>query len=133
MSIPDFETNAELTISSANFSNTINQLKMFGDTLGVECSDESIQLNSISQESGKMKVIITIDDMTSYVIEEAKTVKLNFSLNILNNICLYSKISKEMEIHFTENYPLKIIYKIAQDEGTKIVFYLAPKISDDDE
>jgi proliferating cell nuclear antigen PCNA len=132
MAIPNFESNAELSISSQNFSNIVNQMKLFGDTLDVECSEENIVLNSVSQENGKMRVIINIDDLTTYSINEGERVKLSFSLNILHNICLYNKMSKEIEIHFTENYPMKVIYQLGE-EGAKMLFYLAPKISDDDD
>lgn len=131
MSIPEFDSNAELFISSLNFSNIVNQMKLFGDTIDVECCEENIVLNSISQESGKMRVIINIDELASYSINEGDKIKLSFSTNILHNICLYSKISKEMEIHFTESYPMKLIYNLGE-QGATMKFYLAPKITDDE-
>jgi ATP-dependent protease ClpP protease subunit len=42
---------------------------------------------------------------------------------------MYNKLSKEMEIKFTENYPMSIIYNI-DGEKAKIVYYLAPKVND---
>jgi hypothetical protein len=37
-----------------------------------------------------------------------------------------------MEVHLTENFPMKIIYWLGHVGGdAKLVFYLAPKINDD--
>jgi proliferating cell nuclear antigen len=130
MAIPESESQAEISINSANFANIINQMKMFGDTLEIGCDEEKIMMYSISQESGKMSVEINIDDLTAYSINEGESMKLSFSLNVLHNICMYNKIAKDVEIRLTENYPMKITYLLG-GENSKMAFYLAPKISDD--
>lgn len=131
MAIPESESDAEFAISSANFASIINQLKLFGDTIEINCTEEKIELLSISQESGKMTVDIDIDELTSYSINEGETMHLSFSLNILHNICQYNKLSKEMELHLTKNFPLKLIYHLNNNNSdAKLVFYLAPKIDD---
>ena len=131
MAIPDIDSDAEFSISSANFANIINQLKLFGETIEVNCTEEKIELLSISQESGKMTVEIDIDELTSYSINEGETMNLSFSLNILHNICQFNKLTKEMEIHLTNNYPLKLIYHLNHNNAEgKLMFYLAPKIDD---
>jgi len=131
MNIPESESDAEFSICSTNFANIINQLKLFGDTLEITCTEEKILLNSLSIESGKMSVEINIDDLTSYSINEGENMNLSFSLNNLHNICLYSKIAKEMDIRLTKNFPMKIVFHLGE-ENTKMTFYLAPKINDDD-
>ena len=57
-----------------------------------------------------------------------------------NNLCmcwyksycifLYNKISKEVEVKISEDYPMKIIYQLHGHDDAKIVFFLAPKISE---
>jgi proliferating cell nuclear antigen PCNA len=128
MVIPASESQAEFSIASSNFANIINQLKIFGDALDIDCNEERILLTSVSQEFGKMLVTINIDDLTAYSINEGESMNLSFSLNHLHNICMYNKIAKEVEIHLIENFPMKIIYALGSD--AKMVFYLAPKIND---
>ena len=131
MEIPNTESEAEFSISSINFANIVTQMKLFGDTIEINCTEEKIELLSISQESGKMTVTIDIDELTSYSINEGEIMKLSFSLNILHNICQYNKIAKEMEIHLKDSFPLKLIYHINNNNSdAKLVFYLAPKIED---
>lgn len=130
MAIPEIDYQAEFSISSIKFASIVNQLKIFGDTLDFKCTEENIIMYSVSKEQGKMFVEINIDDLSSYAIEEGETVNLSFSIKYLQNICLYSKITREIEIKLLKNYPLKIIYRLY--EGAELTFYLAPKINEDD-
>lgn len=140
MDIPAIEHQAEITISSYHFASIINQLKMFGDTMDIQCSEEKILLGSNSHENGKMFVEIKIDDLSSFIIDEGKELSLAFSLTYLHNICLYNKIAKEVEVKFSSDYPMQMTYYLdALSEGqeerpansAKLSFYLAPKIADE--
>ena len=113
------------------FATLIDQLKMFGDTLRIECSEDKITLFSESMESGKMVVDIPIDDLSSFAIEEDQELDLSFSLVHLYNICSYSKIAKNIDISMTTNYPIRIQYLLDDvDSNAKLLFYLAPKMDD---
>jgi len=139
MNIPPMESDAEFTIPSGTFASLVGQLRMFGDTIDVVCSEEKIEMNSLSEGFGKMTVNIDIDDLDSYAINEGESINLSFSLNILNNICAYHKVTKNMEVKFIKNFPMKIIYYLdntldstLDSSSAKMTFYLAPKINDDD-
>lgn len=139
MSIPPYDTNADITMCSSNFASIVSQLKMFGDNVNISCNENKIVLSSSSQETGKMNVNIEIDDLNSFAINDGVELELSFSLQYLNNICLYHKISREIEVKFTEGYPLKAIYHLdlnddsSSDTSARIIFYLAPRIDDNDE
>lgn len=129
LQIPAIEHNVEFSVPSSVFSGLINQLKTFGDTLHMNCSEEKIVLSSNSVECGKMHVDMNIDDLSSFSINEGEEIQMSFSLSYLHNICCFSKISKELEIKISDNYPLSIIYDLQNEAVMK--FYLAPKINDD--
>lgn len=129
MGIPEMEYQAELSLPSMVFSTLIEQMKMFGETFNILCSEEKIEMNAESQDTGKMFVNVPIDDLTSYAIDEGENLNMSFSLNHLKNICLYSKISKEIEIYLKSEYPIKLVYLLDSDDA-KASFYLAPKIDD---
>jgi proliferating cell nuclear antigen PCNA len=132
MGIPTIDYQAEFTIASANFANIINQLKMFGDTLDISCSEEKIMLCSKSQEQGKMFVEINIDDLSSFSINEGETANLSFALSSLHNICLYNKLCKEIEVKLSNDYPIKIVYILPGGLDTAIMtFYLAPRVGEE--
>jgi proliferating cell nuclear antigen len=128
MSVPDFEYAAELSVLAPYFANIIGQLKLFGDTLEVQCSEDKIMMSSTTTESGKMSVEIGIDDLTEFAIEEDADLHLSFSLTYLHNICMYNKLAKNIDIKLSNNYPMRVDYDIG--EGASIKFYLAPKIED---
>jgi len=130
MEIPHIDYIAEFTVPSGIFSGLINQLKLFGETMDIKCSEENIILFSNSPDSGKMSVEMKIDDLTAFSINEGEELNMSFSLNYLHNICLFNKLSKEMEVKLCNDYPLAIVYHLG-DEAT-MKFYLAPKIDDSD-
>jgi proliferating cell nuclear antigen PCNA len=132
MTIPVIDYQAEFSLPSTNFSNLINQLKMFGDSMEIECSEDKIVLYSDSQDYGKMSAEISIDELTSFVIDEGEQLKMSFSLSHLHYISQFHKLSKEVELKFKHNYPIQIVYNLG-DVDTTLRFFLAPKISDDDE
>jgi proliferating cell nuclear antigen len=131
MAIPDIDYNAEFSLPSLHFSSLIHQLKLFGDCLDITCNEENIVLCARSPESGRMSVNIAIDELTEFSINEGETLDLSFSLSQLNNVCLYGKLSKEVAIYLSDSYPIKMVYGLGQEDA-KFVFYLAPKIKDDE-
>lgn len=135
MTIPEMECNAEFSIASASFANIISQLKLFGDTIDIQCTEEKIELKSLSDGAGKMAVDIQIEELSEYSIDEGEVINLSFGLNTLGNICLYNKIAKEVKIKLIKDYPMQVIYNFGSDpadENTRLIFYLAPKIKDDE-
>jgi proliferating cell nuclear antigen PCNA len=131
MSIPAIEYQAEFSLPSINFNNLMNQLKMFGENMDVDCSEEQILLYSSSQDCGKMSVEIKIDDLNSFSIDEGESLSMSFSLTYLYNISQFYKISKEVELKFKRDYPVQLVYNLGAGNAT-LRFFLAPKIKDED-
>ena len=131
LAIIELDYQAEISFPSTYFASIINQLKMFGDSMEIECSEENVILYATSVESGKMKVEIKIDDLTAFSILEGDELKLSFSLMYLHNICMYNKLAKDIELKISMDYPMCILYDLG--EGAKIKYFLAPKMSDNDD
>lgn len=135
MQIPAIEYAAELSMQSSQFADIITQLKMFGDTMDVQCSEERIALASTSQDQGKMFVEIGINDLAEFAIDEGADLALSFSLTYLKYFCAYSKIADLVSIKFGESYPMRISYSLGhslgEEEDAALVFHLAPKINED--
>jgi hypothetical protein len=131
MAIPETDPQAEFSLSSLYFSGLINQLKLFGQNMDIECSEEKIVLNSITNDNGTMKVHIDNSELSEFSIDEGANLKLSFSLTYLHHICAYNKLSKEVKVRLTEEFPLQIVYSIGGDEAATMRFFLAPKINDE--
>lgn len=131
MCIPEMEYQAEFSLPSSHLYGLVNQLKLFGDSMDICCSEEKITLCSNSVDSGKMMVNINIDDMTSFAIDEGQIINMSFSLNHLYNMVQFHKISTNMEIFLKEEFPFKLRMNLAGDSDAYISMFLAPKISDE--
>jgi proliferating cell nuclear antigen PCNA len=130
MEIPENEGHAEITINATSFANVISQLKLFGDTIDISCSEEKILFCSNSVDAGQMTVEIKIDDLDAFSINDGANLKMSFGLTHLHNICTYHKICKDVEIKWINEFPMQITYPI-DNNLAKLRFYLAPKMSDD--
>ena len=139
MEIPATDYQAEFALSASVFANIVGQLKQFGADLHIKCGEDEIRLISNSQESGNMSVVVPIDDLLLFAINEGETLQLSFSLSHLVNICAFHKVSDTINIKISDNYPLKSTYlleKMADDEEdetikARLVVYLAPRMSDE--
>jgi proliferating cell nuclear antigen PCNA len=139
MQIPATDYQAEFSLEATNFANIVGQLKQFGADLHIKCNEDEIRLIANSSESGNMSVVLPIDDLTLFAINEGETLNLSFSLMHLVNICAFHKISNIINIKVSDNFPLKATYlleKMADDEDddtnkARLVVYLAPRMSDE--
>ena len=141
LSIPEVDYQAEFSLSSSNFFNIVGQLKQFGADMFIKCDENEIRLTAKSTESGNMSVVVPIDDLSLFAINEGETLLLSFSLSHLYNICTFHKVSDNINLKISDNYPLKATYlleKVGDDDEdlsnkARIVIFLAPRMSDDDE
>ena len=139
MEIPATDYQAEFSLDASVFANIVGQLKQFGADLHIKCGEDEIRLISKSQDAGNMSVVVPIDDLSLFAINEGETLHLSFSLSHLVNICAFHKVSGAINIKISENYPLKATYlleKMADDEEdettkARLVVYLAPRMSEE--
>jgi proliferating cell nuclear antigen len=124
--IPDSEYQAEFTLQSSVLCNIVSQLKMFGDTVGIVCSESVVSL-AAENELGAMKVGLIIDELTAFAIEEECCVTNSYSLNyIFAFLSLHAKISKYIEVKLSAECPLQLVYFVGVDATLR--FFLAPKL-----
>jgi proliferating cell nuclear antigen len=130
LQIPEIEYCAELSLLSGKMQAVVNQLKNFGDTMEISCTEDNIKMNSTSPHTGKMSVDVKIDELLTYSIDEGESLKAFYSLQYMSNICQFHKISKEVHISLSPDFPMQVSYSMGG--GSSMKFYLAPKISNDD-
>ena len=96
--------------------------------MNIVCTEQKITISSEDHNTGKMNVEINIEELSSYAIEEGRDIILYYSLNYISNICMFNKLSSEVEISLSEDYPMKMNYVIG--ENANMCFYLAPKAAE---
>ena len=130
MEIPDVEYQADICLKSSEFSELIKELSIFNDTVKITCTEEKIELLA-SGTLGSMTASIKEDDIVSYAIEEDTQLQLNYGLSFLDRVCHFDKLSTDIYIHCSTQYPMKINYplnKISQeDDGVDDEDSLSPE------
>lgn len=135
--IPSSEYDADIELKSELFTELVDQMSMFHDSLHFRCNDEFVHLSS-SGDTGKMAVKINDDDILMYAIEENTEINLSFSLLYFQKMCLFRKLATSMTIHLNSEKPMNMIYRLddSSSEDTEpcknyLQFFLASKIEDD--
>ena len=131
MNIPPTEYSADIEFPSAIFEKMIEQLLIFAKTLKITCTEEEVLLETTKEtanDCAQMEAKINIDDMTEYTIEEELTLHLTFSLDYLNWMVQFSKLSPQVSIHFKKDIPMKLRHDL--DDNGYIQFFLAPQYED---
>lgn len=144
LTIPEMEYSAEFGIGSKALQVTNEQLSLFNESLRIHCSEEEIYLQSKGND-GQLKVTLFDDNcehITEFSIEEDLSLTLEFSIKHFNTFCRFIKVSENITLSFKNDVPMKFEYIIppgdskcedTENDEISLVFYLAPKISDDDE
>lgn len=132
--IPDTEFQSDITMSSELFADLIQQLSIFGETLKLSCSEESIDLVA-SGDMGEMNASIKEEDITEYALEEDVVVDTCLSIKFVQKICAFSKIAPSIFMHCSNESPIKFHYSLdekSSDESENFVrFFVAPKMDDE--
>lgn len=141
LEIPETEYSADIAMSSDDFGKLVNQLSIFGKDIRFELSD-SIKVTG-KGDDGTMNAIIKEDDIFMYAAEEDMELSLEYAGGFIVMMTAFSKLNKKIQIHFSEEMPMKIQYGLDNfmdededdEEETKdknfIRFFLAPKVHDD--
>ena len=125
LNIPDTDYDAEFSINSKKLCEIMSQMILFGTDIKVACKDENIEFAS-ECEVGKMSVSIAVDDLNEYSISEDKEIEVSYSLTFMQKMCLTTKLSSNVSISISNEYPMRIVYDLG--ENSHFFFYLAPKI-----
>lgn len=128
--IPEFEYQVDVSFLSEKLMNLFQQLNKFGDVATILCSEEQLILKTDGEEYGRMTVPIPIDEVISYSIDEDTTLSASFSLKYLNHFCQFYKVSTEIDLAISANYPMKVMFRM--ECGAQLQFHLAPKMDDMD-
>jgi proliferating cell nuclear antigen PCNA len=131
MEIPNVDYEAEFSVPSDIYASLMSQLKLFGETMDIDCSEDKIMLHSSSIDTGKMSTEISIDDLNEFSIDEGGVLNISYSLSYMCNVANFHKLSEDIELKFKQDYPVQLKYNLGTDDAN-VTFYIAPKIGNSD-
>ena len=126
--IPDTEYEVDFSINSKKIYEIISQMSLFGSDINIECNEEKVCLKTTG-DLGEMLVNIPIDDLNEYSVSENETIDLSYSLTFIHKMCLSTKLATDITFSISKDFPMRIKYSLGEEEGNRLLFYLAPKIN----
>lgn len=120
--VPNLSFPVKVVSSSAEFTNGINDLGFIeeGVSFRVE-KDKFFVEGKTNTMSGKVEFTENVD----VKIEDDKEHQCRYSMEYLKKFTKADKMVKTVEMHFSDDYPLKVEYKIV--DRLLLAFILAPR------
>ena len=84
---------------------------------------------SAEGDLSKASIDIPADSITKIASETNASVKAKYSIEYLKKMIQGSKLADEVSIHFSQDYPLKLEYKVV--DKVLLSFILAPRVEND--
>ena len=126
-----YESEVDITIGSEKLSELVSQLKMFDERMRIEFTDAAVVMEAKGVE-GSMRTDIFADDVLEYAIGEGVAFNQAYSLEFLGMMGVFKKLNPEFALQFHRQRPMEGKYEFGGG-GAFMKFFLAPKISTDDD
>ena len=124
--IPDLTFTAVVNTTSSVFNDAIEDVDVVAESVVMHA--EPGKLNLIA-EGDLSKANIEIPETTETKIDVKDPVKAKYSIEYLKKMISGSKLSDQVTIHFSKDYPLQIDYKVV--DKVLMSFILAPRVEND--
>jgi proliferating cell nuclear antigen len=134
LGIPDTKYSSLITMSSSEFSRICRELYAINETVNIEADKNYIKFYVNNENIGGGFTLESNDSDSSDLqckIETETVVNLAFALRYLNMFTKASSIGQQVNLFLSKEYPLMVKNKLA--ELGLLKFYLAPRISDNDD
>ena len=134
LSITDSEGGSTISMGSSEFSKICRELHALSETVVIETQNDFVKF-SVEGDSGSGSIKLEQNEGesrdTAVSLKCEDQVNLSFALRYLTMFNKASTLSNVVDIKLSNEAPLTVQYKI-EEFGT-LKFYLAPKITDDEE
>jgi len=127
LEIPEVNYDVEFSMDTKRLSELVSELALVGGDLNIVASEDVLEFHS-QGDTGKLKINIPIENLGEYAIDEGADLHVSYSINHVGKMCLASKLSSEIQIGISAEYPMSLKYNLG--DSSTAVFYVAPKIVD---
>ena len=127
LEIPEVEYDVDTNIRSNLIQELVNEMGDFGEIVEIKCSDENIHFTTkqnINETQVENK--LNVDELEGYSIVEEGSVCSEYSLQYLQNIVQFSRVSKEVEMNISNDYPMRFTYSLG--DNNKICLWVSPRM-----
>jgi proliferating cell nuclear antigen len=132
--IPETEYEVSIQMRSDTFQSICKDLNIMGDSVRIDCQEDA---TSFSAQGNTGQAEIKIAPCDDIKIDYQDSLKIDFDLKYLNIFAKASTLASRVEIKLGHGLPCAIRYDFTTENQTEpwgtLIYYLAPKISDDEE
>ena len=144
LEIPDADYSSDIIINSDEFKHILSQLVNFGDKVQFKLGYDDYIYMKTEGQLGKMQVRIKEENIVEYALEENKMFEIVYGIRFINLFCNFSKLNQNVNVHISENIPMKLQYDLSNWKEIKedddidndvnyFKTYLAPLLDDEEE
>lgn len=134
LGIPDTKYSVTIRMPSAEFQRICRDLAVFGDTVTIACTKDSIRFTVVGDiGTGSVNIKARSDSAKveeNVVIDVEEPLEQSFALRYLNYFCKSTPLSPVVSIQMAESVPVVIDYPVGNVDNGHLSFYLAPKMDD---
>lgn len=134
LSIPDTEYTTTIKMPSSEYQRIARDLSVLSESMTISASKEGARFFSEGEfGSGSISLKPTSDlsdDEKSIEISAEEPVSLGFNMKYLLQTCKAGSLAPRVFLYMSPGIPILVSYKLPSGH---LNFYLAPKISDEDE
>lgn len=125
--VPDIDMDARASLSGAKLSRALRAARQVGDLVTFSLDSQRFNVH-VAGDTDSVNVSYQAGEMQELVCETP--VKSQYSLNYLEPLAKRIEgIVDTVDVHFGENYPLKLTFNFAEGAG-RCIYFLAPRIED---
>jgi proliferating cell nuclear antigen PCNA len=126
--VPDLKFPVSIKTSSSVLNEAIEDVDVVGESVAFIAEPKKFILQA-EGDLNQAKIEIKEDDATKVSINGDERVKAKYSIEYLKKMINGSKISDDVVIQFSKDYPLKLDYKTV--DKVMLSFILAPRVEND--
>jgi proliferating cell nuclear antigen len=127
--VPELNFPATLKAHSSVFTSAIEDVDIVADSVLLEMDKEKIVLNAKGDMS-RATVEVKAGDDTQIIIEDDNLkYKAKYSIEYLKKMITGSKLSDQVTVQFSNDYPLRLEYKVV--DKLMLSFILAPRVENE--
>ena len=125
----NMEGSVEFEINTKVFDKYVSEMMLFGENMEFVCYQENIYMKSYGDE-GKYTLKLPHSVMEELIVEDDLQLKTKVSLKYISYITKIHQVFKNITVKVRPDAPIQMDIL---DEYIEIRYYVAPKISDEDE
>eukprot|EP00210_Caulerpa_lentillifera_P001915 g1842.t1 len=135
LTIPKSSYPVQISMPSVAFAKIVRDLSSIGDSIVISVTKRGVNFSTVGS-IGKAEITCSphkSDDMDTddVTIEMTEAVSAQFAAKYLSSFCKATPLSERVVLRLAPERPIAVQYHI-EDMG-HIIYYLAPKIEDEDE